>query len=55
MMKELSLENQVFYFSNKFIDEKVFSDSLYSICLAMPQAQIKIDEKVFYKYFNLKK
>lgn len=37
------------------MDEQIFSDSLFSICHNMPQVKIRIDMKVFYKYFNLKK
>lgn len=54
-LKELEINNQIIYFSNYLMNKKIFSDAIYALCSNLPQIQIKIDMKVFYKYFNLKK
>lgn len=49
------MNNQIVFYSNKGVDKEKLSFILYNISKSMPQKHIQIDEKIFFKYFNLKK
>ncbi len=42
-------------FSNQAVEHKELSDTIYSIASSYEQVKIKIEDKTFFKYFNLQK
>jgi hypothetical protein len=57
MLNEVMPEfkNQIIFYSNLNVDQRELSNVIYDIASSLPMKSIKIDEKTFYKHFNISK
>lgn len=57
MLNEVMPEfkNQIIFYSNLNVDQRELSNVIYEIASSLPMKRIKIDEKTFFKHFNISK
>ncbi len=55
LMKKMlpKFTNQMIFFSNNTVNPQELSDVVYGIAKSYKKVSIKIDEKTFFKFFNL--